>query len=155
MSALEKTEEMDAPFGVMQSMTQRQWRWRVDQHIGQSLAQRFNISDSLAHILAGRGVVPETLEKVLRPSLRDELPEPYLFADMQKGVERIAKAIQAQENIVVFGDYDVDGATSAAVLVRYLSELGAKVSPYIPDLWPLGRSCNRPTRTRRGCYDYR
>jgi single-stranded-DNA-specific exonuclease len=84
-------------------------------------------------LLLGRGVPREDLARHREPRIRDFLPDPNCFKDMEKGAKRLADAIEAGETIAIFGDYDVDGATSAALLVLLLRQLGAEPIVYIPD----------------------
>ena len=84
-------------------------------------------------LLLGRGVPREDLARHRDPRIRDFLPDPSCFADMDKGAGRLADAVQNGERIAIFGDYDVDGATSAALLVLLLRRLGAEPMIYIPD----------------------
>ena len=84
-------------------------------------------------LLLARGVVREDLARHRDPRIRDFLPDPSCFRDMDKGAKRIADAVQTGEKIAIFGDYDVDGATSAALLVLLLRRLGADPIVYIPD----------------------
>ena len=84
-------------------------------------------------LLLGRGVAREDLARHRDPRIRDFLPDPSCFADMDKGAGRLADAVQNGETIAIFGDYDVDGATSAALLVLLLRRLGAEPMVYIPD----------------------
>jgi single-stranded-DNA-specific exonuclease len=84
-------------------------------------------------LLLGRGVPRHDLARHREPRIRDFLPDPSCFKDMEKGAKRLADAIQQGETIAIFGDYDVDGATSAALLVLLLRQLGAEPMVYIPD----------------------
>ena len=84
-------------------------------------------------LLLARGVTREDLPRHRDPKIRDFLPDPSCFQDMDKGAKRLADAVQAGETIAIFGDYDVDGATSAALLVLLLRRLGAEPIVYIPD----------------------
>jgi single-stranded-DNA-specific exonuclease len=84
-------------------------------------------------LLLGRGVAREDLPRHREPRIRDFLPDPSCFADMDKGAKRLADAVQQAETIAIFGDYDVDGATSAALLTLLLRRLGAEPIVYIPD----------------------
>ncbi len=84
-------------------------------------------------LLLARGVPREDLARHRDPRIRDFLPDPSCFEDMDKGAKRLADAIQNDETIAIFGDYDVDGATSAALLVLLLRRLGAEPIVYIPD----------------------
>lgn len=104
-----------------------------DNRLPLAMAQQHGISELLAGILAGRGVALDAVPQFLNPTLRDHLPDPFHLKDMDKAVARIAKAIADKEPIAVFGDYDVDGATSTALLYHYLGALGVRIRPYIPD----------------------
>ena len=84
-------------------------------------------------LLLARGVVREDLERHRKPTIRDFLPDPSCFQDMDKGAKRLADAVLAGEKVAIFGDYDVDGATSAALLMLLLRRLGADPMVYIPD----------------------
>jgi single-stranded-DNA-specific exonuclease len=84
-------------------------------------------------LLLARGVAREDLQRHRDPRIRDFLPDPSCFADMEKGAKRLADAVQQGETIAIFGDYDVDGATSAALLVLLLRRLGVEPMVYIPD----------------------
>jgi single-stranded-DNA-specific exonuclease len=91
-----------------------------------ALTQRLGVSELVARLLATRGIGVEAAEAFLEPRLRDLLPDPSVLRDMDKAAARLADAIEAEEPVAVFGDYDVDGATSSAVLARYWKMLGAK-----------------------------
>jgi single-stranded-DNA-specific exonuclease len=91
------------------------------------------MDDLVDELLLARGVPREDLERHRDPRIRDFLPDPSCFRDMDKGAKRLADAIQRRETVAVFGDYDVDGATSAALLVILLRRLGAEPIVYIPD----------------------
>jgi len=108
-------------------VTGQPWRWRRQTEPGLGM-------DALVdELLLARGVVREDLPRHRDPRIRDFLPDPSCFRDMDKGAKRIADAIQGGEKIAIFGDYDVDGATSAALLVLLLRRLGAEPIVYIPD----------------------
>ncbi|MEP6341926.1 MAG: single-stranded-DNA-specific exonuclease RecJ [Maricaulaceae bacterium] len=87
----------------------------------------------IARLLAGRGVVPEQAEPFLHPKLKNHMPDPSTLADMDKAVDEIWSAIDAKKSITVFADYDVDGATSAAQLIRWAGSIGADFGLYVPD----------------------
>lgn len=89
--------------------------------------------DILSQLLLTRGVAPDDLARHANPTLRDFLPDPSEFQDMDAAAERIAQAVLGGESITVYGDYDVDGATSAALLTDLLRQLDAEVGYYIPD----------------------
>lgn len=124
-----------APFlGVRQSVTGRAWyETAVDPRTAAALAQRLDIPEVMGRVLAARGVVAEDGERFLNPSLRHSLPDPARLRDMDKAVARLVAAIRQGEPIAVFGDYDVDGATSAALLLRFLASLGIGARSYVPD----------------------
>jgi single-stranded-DNA-specific exonuclease len=109
------------------------WVARGDERTALAMAQQHGISELLAGILAGRHVALDHVPQFLNPTLRDLLPDPFHLKDMDKAAARIAKALQLGEKIAIFGDYDVDGATSSALLHHYLAPLGAKLRFYIPD----------------------
>lgn len=120
--------------GVSRSLGGRRWVARAcDERIAQVLCQRLNVPDVLGRVLAARGVGLDDAERYLNPRLRDLLPDPSVLQDMDRAADRLAAAIQGNEAIAIFGDYDVDGATSAALLVRFLRAVGAKARVYVPD----------------------
>ncbi|MEJ0063485.1 MAG: hypothetical protein WDO70_09900 [Alphaproteobacteria bacterium] len=119
---------------VTQSLTGRMWQARAcDERIAEALAQRFTLPDILARAMAVRGITLETAADYLDPTLRLLMPDPSSFKDMDKAAARLVAAITAQESITIFGDYDVDGGTSTALLVRFLRACGAAPQLYIPD----------------------
>ena len=87
----------------------------------------------MGRIISGRGIIYQDLDNFIDPKLRHTCPDPFHLLDMIKAVEAIAALIITNETIGIFGDYDVDGATSTALLCRYLRAVGAKVVHYIPD----------------------
>src|SRR5690606_32985248 len=102
------------------------------------LANHLNVDHCIASLLIQRGVKDFDQSKAFfRPSL-DDLHDPFLMKDMQKAVNRIQKAIENKEHILIYGDYDVDGTTSVALLYSYLSESYSLVSTYIPDRYKEG-----------------
>jgi single-stranded-DNA-specific exonuclease len=123
-----------AALGVHRSVSGRRWSLMpADEHLCTALAQRHGIPDVVARILAARGVGLGDVESFLTPKLRDLLPDPCRLKDMRAGAERLAAAVLSSEAIAVFGDYDVDGATAAALLLRFLSAVGATPRLYVPD----------------------
>ncbi|MGE5203213.1 MAG: single-stranded-DNA-specific exonuclease RecJ, partial [Acidobacteriota bacterium] len=98
-----------AVLGVERSLSGRRWRQRVaDDRLGMALAQRLGVPEILGRVLAGRGVEPESAERFLNPTLREQLPDPSSFRDMDAAVARLARAVSHGELIAIFGDYDVD-----------------------------------------------
>jgi len=103
-----------------------------------TLAQALNVEDSIASLLLQRGVETyEDARQFFRPSL-DDLYDPYLMKDMDKAVSRIEKAVADNENIMVFGDYDVDGTTAVSLVASYLKSYYPNVATYIPDRYDEG-----------------
>jgi single-stranded-DNA-specific exonuclease len=121
-----------ALFGIDQSLSGKTWRWRggnmdmSDGGIGSG-------DDLVAQILMARGVPRDDLERQRTPSLRAFLPDPSIFRDMDVAADRLAQAVLGNEAVTIYGDYDVDGATSAALLIRLLRDLGLEARYYIPD----------------------
>ena len=118
---------------ITHSLSGLAWRWRggnMDLSAGGAVGQ---LDDLVDQLLMARGVERHDLERHRRPTLRDFLPDPSIFNDMDSAARRIADAITKREAIAVYGDYDVDGATSAALLIRFLAGLGITARPYIPD----------------------
>lgn len=104
-----------------------------DERQAYAIAQAHGIPELVARIIAARGVGVDEAARYLNPSLRDSLPDPSHLRDMDDAVARVMRAIEKGEKIAVFGDYDVDGATSSALLCRYFQALGIGLRPYIPD----------------------
>ncbi len=122
--------------GVEHSALGRPWRDRLDvagQARALAIAQIHGHSDLLARVLAGRGVSPQEAEFYLDPTLRRLMPDPYALAGMERAAERLAAAIEAGATIAIFGDYDVDGAASAALLAEFLTAAGTPHIVHIPD----------------------
>jgi single-stranded-DNA-specific exonuclease len=105
----------------------------ADARLALAMAQQHGIPEALAEVLAGRGVALDAVPQFLMPTLREQLPDPLHLQGMAAASARLADAVQAGETIAVFGDYDVDGATSTALLWHYLAPLGVRFIPYIPD----------------------
>jgi single-stranded-DNA-specific exonuclease len=126
--------------GIDRSITGRQWRWRGgNMQIGEGLDSQastdpFGLEHDLAtQLLMSRGVKPDDLERYRNPSLRAFLPDPSVLRDMDVAAERLAQAVLSGETVTIYGDYDVDGATSSALLIKLLRMLGHDAHYYIPD----------------------
>ncbi|MZR30998.1 single-stranded-DNA-specific exonuclease RecJ [Sneathiella litorea] len=150
---------MDAPLApafldVENSLTSRRWRLRSEnERLGLAISQRLDVPEIVGRVMAGRGVPLEEAEQYLTPTLRNLLPDPSSFKDMDAGATRIAAAIQAGEKVAVFGDYDVDGATSSGLLKRFFNSIRQPLDIYIPDRMKEGYGPNAPamdTLKRRG-----
>ena len=123
-----------AALGVTRSAAGQFWSLRdVDDMQILAFSQRLGLPDILCRMLAGRNIALDQAASYLDPKLRDLLPDPSLMAGMDKGAARLAQAIIDKEPVAVFGDYDVDGATSSALLLRYWQACGQDMRAYIPD----------------------
>jgi single-stranded-DNA-specific exonuclease len=118
---------MSAALQVERSVTGQPWRWR------RQPAESSGMDALVDELLLARGVARDDLARHRDPRIRDFLPDPSCFKDMDKGAKRVADAVQSGDTIAIFGDYDVDGATSAALLTLLLRRLGAEPVVYIPD----------------------
>ena len=122
--------------GVEDSATGRAWRDRLDERgavRALAIAQRHELPELLARILAGRNVEADAVEAFLDPTIKRAMPDPNVLTAMPEAAARIADAVTRGESIAIFGDYDVDGATSAAVLARFLRHGGVEPIIHIPD----------------------
>jgi single-stranded-DNA-specific exonuclease len=126
---------MDHAFGVRQSLTGRRWVWRAgaEERVGQGIAQQLGVPELMGRLLAARGVSAAQAGDFLEPTLRALLPDPSCMIDMDVAAARLADAVQAQECVGVFGDYDVDGACSSAMMVTVLRGLGCATLYHVPD----------------------
>jgi single-stranded-DNA-specific exonuclease len=131
--------------GVARSLGGRRWVWRVgDDRIALGIAQRLNLPEIVGRLLAARGVGLDAATDFLEPTLRALLPDPSVLTDMNAAADRLARAVQHHETVGVFGDYDVDGACSAALMVTLLRGLGCPVQHYVPDRMKEGYGPNGP-----------
>ena len=122
--------------GVENSATGRPWRDRLDERGAAralAIAQRHDLPELLARILAGRNVEVDGVEAFLDPTIKRAMPDPNVLTAMPEAAERIADAVVRGERIAIFGDYDVDGATSVALLARFLRSGGVEPLIHIPD----------------------
>src|SRR3984893_15252071 len=113
--------------GVAHSATGKLWRDRLDARGAAralAIAQRYQLPEMLARVLAGRDVELDAGEEFLDPTTRKLMPNPYTVTQMEAAAKRIAHAATRGEQVAVFGDYDVDGATSAALLAWHLRHCG-------------------------------
>ena len=105
----------------------------MDDEAAATLVREQQISPVLARLLAARGIAADDVRNYLNPSLKHFLPDPLVLKDMASAVARVAAALDAGEAIAVFGDYDVDGSASSALLADFLAALGTTPRIYIPD----------------------
>lgn len=122
--------------GVKRSATGLRWEHRLNERqemAALTIAQSHGVPDIVARVLAGRGVTAEGAERFLDPTIKDLLPDPASLTDMEHAAARLAAAIRSHEKVAIFGDYDVDGAASSALLKRFLAFYGVDAEIYIPD----------------------
>jgi single-stranded-DNA-specific exonuclease len=138
--------EVTPYLGVAKSLGGRIWLERPgDERLGVAIAQRCQVPEIVGRMLAARGQSLESAPGFLQPKLRDLLTDPSELKDMDRAAERLADAIGRGERVAIFGDYDVDGATSAALLSRFLRAVGAEEPLlYVPDRMREGYGPNGP-----------
>ncbi|OYW23294.1 MULTISPECIES: DHH family phosphoesterase [unclassified Sphingomonas] len=122
---------MNIVLNITQSILGQPWRWRALS--ADARDPDYAPDDLVTQLLMARGCPREALEAHKAPSIRGFMPDPSIFRDMDRAAERLASAVIAGEQVTIFGDYDVDGATSAALMILLLRELGLTASAYIPD----------------------
>ncbi|MTI17330.1 single-stranded-DNA-specific exonuclease RecJ [Rhodobacteraceae bacterium RKSG542] len=135
-SSVLSNEARRTVLGVNRSANGKVWRERLDAKAASqamAISQRTEIHEVVGRVLAGREVALQDAEQFLDPTIKDLMPDPSTLVDMDKAAKRVMKAIAEGTRIAVFGDYDVDGATSSALLVRYLKAFGITPDLYIPD----------------------
>ena len=127
------------------SLTGRRWIWRTGEaRVGLGIAQRLDLPEIVGRLLAARDVGIERAADFLEPTLRALLPDPSTLLDMDVAAERIAAAVRRRETVAVFGDYDVDGACSSALMITLLRGLGCPVLFHVPDRIAEGYGPNAP-----------
>ena len=121
----------------------KKWEfYGVDEETIKDISSKNNISELLATVLANRGITEsKEIEKFLNPT-RNDFYDPYMMPDMEIAVERIIKAVENKEKVIIYGDYDVDGITSITVLKKFLSEIGLEAGYYIPNRLDEGYGLN-------------
>ncbi len=136
------------PFlGVTSSVRGFEWRERVSGHgraIASAISQRHELPELLGRVLAARNVAIDDVPVFLEPSLKALMPDPSELRDMDQAAARLADAVIAGETVAIFGDYDVDGACSSALVARFLSHHGLRPRIYIPDRLREGYGPNAP-----------
>jgi single-stranded-DNA-specific exonuclease len=124
----------DAFLGVERSLSGRAWRERpADAALVRDLSRQHGLSEPLARALAARGITLDGARDYLQPTLKSLFPDPSSFTDMDRAAEILIDALEQGRPTMVFADYDVDGATSAAQLVRWFRHMGVELPIYIPD----------------------
>ena len=130
---------------VAVSVTGRRWVWREgEDRVGLGIAQRHTLPEIVGRVMAARGHDVDSAVHFLEPTLRALLPDPSVLVDMDCAADRLAHAVRQSETVAVFGDYDVDGACSSAILVTLLQALGCPVLHHIPDRLTEGYGPNGP-----------
>lgn len=122
--------------GVARSATNRRWRDRLDARgsaLALAIAQRHQLPEMLARVIAGRGVDVDAVASFLDPTIRNLMPDPATITQMDAAARRLADAVERNETVAIFGDYDVDGATSSALLAWHLRHCGLDPLIHIPD----------------------
>ena len=134
-----KVEDAGAPasfLGVTQSARGFAWRERLEpgsRNAALAISQRHGLPELLGRVLAARGIGLDEVPDVLDPTIKAWMPDPSVLQDMDTAARRLADAVEKQERVAVFGDYDVDGACSSALMQRWLSHHGTAARIYIPD----------------------
>ncbi len=137
---------MTAFLGVSASVTGRHWVGlsENDDRLAQAIAQQTGLPATLSRTLARLGVASKDASAYLAPSLRNLMPDPSIFRDMDIAAERIMQAITKRQTIAIFADYDVDGGSSAALLIDYLRQFNIPATLYVPDRIDEGYGPNEP-----------
>lgn len=137
------------------SVTGRRWRWRTcDEAEALAISQRHGLPDLVGRVLAARGVAAAEVPSFLEPRVKAWLPDPSRLLDLDRAAERLADAVMDGEPVGLIGDYDVDGATSVALMARYLRAVGIEAAIEIPDRLADGYGPNAGAFDRlaaRGC----
>uniref|UniRef100_UPI0040482387 single-stranded-DNA-specific exonuclease RecJ n=1 Tax=Yoonia sp. TaxID=2212373 RepID=UPI0040482387 len=130
-----QTPEKPAFLNIAASATGRRWVGPSieEDRLAEAMAQATNLPAPLCRTLVKRGVSAQDADAFLAPTLRDLLPDPHDLRDMEKAAARFLKAVKARERIAIFADYDVDGGTSAALLICWLRDMRLAATLYIPD----------------------
>jgi single-stranded-DNA-specific exonuclease len=121
---------------VERSAQGRVWRDRLDDRtraLALAMTQEHGLSDLMARVIAGRGITTDTVDAFLQPTIKAAMPDPSVLTDMAAAVERLSLAVTKREPVAIFGDYDVDGATSSALLALFLRHAGLDPVIHIPD----------------------
>ena len=124
-------------FLVLEDASLNKFRWKLfdyNENFVRIISQKYNQPDIVSKVMSARGVGLDYAENYLQPKIKNLLPDPFILKDMDKAVERTIFAINNNEAIGIFGDYDVDGATSSSILYNFFKEIGVQnVSIHIPD----------------------
>jgi single-stranded-DNA-specific exonuclease len=141
---------IEAALGITRSLGGRRWLWRgapgdaAHERTGLAIAQRLGVPEIVGRLLGVRGIDIEAAADFLEPTLRALMPDPSVLRDMDTAAARLARAVTQHETVGVFGDYDVDGAASSALMIRFLRGLGCRVEYHVPDRTTEGYGPNAP-----------
>ena len=128
------TAEPDAELLVERSLTGKSWRLAAERpEVARAISQRHDLPEIVGRVLAARGLGEADIDGFINPRLRDWLPDPSHLLDLDRAVARLVDAVRQRETVGLLGDYDVDGATSTALVGRYLQALGVPTEIRIPD----------------------
>ena len=132
--------------GVEASLTGRRWFGPAPEHQrkAEALSQQTGLPDALCQVLAKREIDAPDVDAFLNPTLKELLPDPRSIKDMEKAAARILNAVHGSETIAIFADYDVDGGSSAALLIDWLRQMGRSTTLYVPDRISEGYGPNEP-----------
>jgi single-stranded-DNA-specific exonuclease len=131
--------------GVTNSLSGRRWLWRTgEERVAAGIAQKLDLPEIVSRLLSARGIGIDAAATFLEPTLRVLLPDPSAMTDMDVAADRLADAVRRGETVAVYGDYDVDGACSAALMVGFLRALGCPVLHHVPDRIKEGYGPNAP-----------
>ena len=112
----------------------KKWQiYEIDEEKIEEISKTYHVNKLLATILVNRNIVSEEQIRLFLKPTRNDFHNPYLITDMKKAIDRIVEAIEKQEKVTIYGDYDVDGITSITVLKSFLKDRGLEVSQYIPN----------------------
>lgn len=140
-----QTGPEESVLSVSRSVLGKKWALpQTDERLAQGISQSFGLPEMIGRLLTARGIKFEEVHDFLNPAIKTHLPDPATLKDMNKAAARLADAIIAEEKVAVFGDYDVDGATSSALLKRFFKSVGADLRIYIPDRIREGYGPNAP-----------
>ncbi|MEM6487771.1 MAG: single-stranded-DNA-specific exonuclease RecJ [Pseudomonadota bacterium] len=144
--------ERPALLNVARSATGRRWTGPdpTVERLGAAIVAETELPEVVAQVLAARGVEPAEAAGYLAPTLRDLMPDPASLADMDAAAGRLARAAASRQRVAIFGDYDVDGAASAALIAEWLAHFGVGATVHIPDRVTEGYGPNAPAMQRLG-----
>ena len=129
---------------IVTSLTKRHWKFKKNnQRLIQTITEQYDLSSFMATLLSSRNISSNEVNNYINPTLKDNLPNPSIMSDMVKASDRTFEALKKSENIAVLGDYDVDGSTSVAMIVKYFQSLGVSVHFHIPNRFTEGYGPNK------------